>query len=153
MHSYPSSQILPHMGKDLSFLPSKYMAILDHMGKESSFLPLECKAMIHAFFLEMHPSPACPQKQHYPSPQILSHVGMDSSPFNPKPHKSFSANSFFIFLFLCHFYLSIFIYLFFFAYHFFFIISFEFSFLYFFHFFFRQNLEFFPKVEKLFPSI
>ena len=38
MHSYPSTQILPHMGKDVSSLPPKYKTNLDHMGNESSFL-------------------------------------------------------------------------------------------------------------------
>ena len=71
------------MRKDLSFLPPKYMAILDYMGKgkESSFLPPE---------MQSYPSPheegvmllsskcILPQLltkiQHYPSPQILSHL-------------------------------------------------------------------------------
>ena len=34
MHNFPSLLILPHMGKELNFLPLKYKA----MGKESNFL-------------------------------------------------------------------------------------------------------------------
>ena len=87
-HSYPSQQILPHMGKDLSFLPLKLRLILFLMGKESSFLPQKCKVNLphtgkESCFLprmlNVHPPP----KLSF-SPKCnatLPHRGKDSSPF------------------------------------------------------------------------
>ena len=80
------------MGKD----PPKYMGILDHMGKESSFLPRS--APFPSF-------PPPPKMQRYPSPQILSHlyVWKDSFPLqNAKPHKS-STVHFLFYIFIFHF--------------------------------------------------
>ena len=88
MQSYPSPQILPHMGKDLSLLPPKYMATFDHM-EESSFLSSEMQGYSSPLGEGvMFASSKCilpqllPKMQRYPSPQILSHlyVGKDSAP-------------------------------------------------------------------------
>ena len=93
----------PHIGKDLSFLPPKYVAILDHMGKESSFLPRS--ASFPSF------SPKC---NPYPSPQILSHlyVGKDSPPPSKSkiqnPHKSFLYLHFSFYFYFIYFIASIF---------------------------------------------
>ena len=68
MHNFPSLLILPHMGKELNFLPLKYKA----MGKESNFLfSLNAQLsphgegvkaiLLHKFF---------PKMQSYPSPQV-----------------------------------------------------------------------------------
>ena len=73
MHSYPSPQILPHMGKDLSFLSPKIKIRLSLMGKESSFLPQKCKANLpHTgkescflpSMLKVHPSPGSASPQN-----------------------------------------------------------------------------------------
>ena len=150
MHSRPSPQILPHMGKDLRFLPLKHMAILDYMGKdkESSFLPPE---------MQSYPSPhrkeSCfsPQSASFPSfsPKYTT-LPLKSSLIykegffpiqNAKPLKILPYKIFFLYILIFHiiFCLSEF------SFFFFFIISFDF--------FFPQKLEFFPKVEKLFPSV
>ena len=79
MQSYPSPQILPHMGKDLNLLPLKLRLIISLMGKESSFLPPTCKANLphtgkESCFLprilKVHPSPgsASPQNATLPFP-------------------------------------------------------------------------------------
>ena len=103
MHSYPSPQILHHMGKDLNFLPLKLRLILSLMGKESSFLPQKCNANLphtgkESCFLprmlKVHPSPgsASPQNATLPFPR-----GKDSSPFKMQNlHKSFPSNYFFV---------------------------------------------------------
>ena len=111
------------MGKDLSFCPSKYMAILNHVGTKSSSLPLKFKAILptwgrsHAFFLQIHPSPASPQSAMlpfptYPPPSTCI-CRKDSSPFRMQyPGQILPHNFSFIYLFLFLFYLSIFIHLF-----------------------------------------
>ena len=80
-------------------------------------------------------------------PQKSSPLGMILPPSKYKTPTNPSLQILFISLFfMLFFYLSIY------SFFFFFLISFEFSFL-FFLFFPFQNLEFFPKVEKLFPSV
>ena len=83
-------QILPHMGKDLSFLPPKYLATLDHMEKESSFLPRSASF------------PCFPQKCNTtiptnPLPPICREGFFPLQ--NAKPRKSFSTNFLYISLF------------------------------------------------------
>ena len=103
---YLSPRILPHLGKDLSFLPPNTLMYM--------WLSLTTWGRSQAFFLKVHPFPAFPppplKMQCYPSPQIPSHlfVGKDSSPLqNAKPHKSFST-IFFSYLYVSfYFYLSI----------------------------------------------
>ena len=104
--------------------------------KDSSFFPTGMQMCILPQLL--------PKMQCFPSPQILSHlyVGKDSSTFKVQnSHKSFPT----IFSFFFHLFLFIYIFL-----YFIFITSFK-SFLSFF--FVPENFKFFPKVEKLFPSI
>ena len=72
--SFPMWQILPHMGKDFSFLPLdiSYWLSLTAWGRSQAFFPLKCKAILphrsHAWFLEVHPSPASPQNATLPFP-------------------------------------------------------------------------------------
>ena len=141
MHSYPSPQILPHMGKDLSFFPLKLRLILSLIRKESSFLPQKCKANLphtgkESCFLprmlKVHPSPgsASPKMQLYPSPQREGFFPLQNAK-SPQilPYKLFFV-SFFFYLFILLL-----------------LLLFSFFFL------FSQNLKFFPKVKKLFPSV
>ena len=139
------------MGKDLSFLPPKYIAILDHIkGRNSAFFPLKCKVILphtgrsHACFLEVHPSPASPKNATLPYPQILSHLydlSDDSSPFKMQnPKKSFPINSFFITLFTR---LFLFIYFF----------SFFFFFDYLKFLFFPKKLGILPQSGKIIPRV
>ena len=114
------------MGKDLSFCPSKYMAILNQVGTKSSSLPLKFKVILptwgrsHAFFLQIHPSPASPQSAMLPFPTYplpsTCICRKDSSPFKMQyPGQILPYNFSFIYLFLFLFYLSIFIHFFFFS--------------------------------------
>ena len=149
MHSYPSPQILHHMGKDLSFLPPKYMATLNHMEdrRSQAFFPLKCKAILphlgkdSCLLSQSISFPSFSPKCNTTLPHKSSLIGKDSAPFKRQnPHKSFSTNSFLYLCFMLFLFICIFLFFF----------SFEFSFL---SFFFLQNLEFFPKVEKLSPSV
>ena len=156
MHNFPSLLILPHMGKELKFLPLKYKAI----GKESNFLfslnaqlsptwgrsqssesklsfstnsSPKCKAILPHNFT--NPSHSICRKGFVPIMQNLYR----SFPTNESLLFFFSLSSFFI-LGLFHFILFSFFF-------------FYFFWGFFFFFFFFQNLKFFPKGEKLFPSI
>ena len=86
----PLHKSFPTLGKDLSLLPPKYMAIFDHMEEESSFLPPEMQSYSSPLGEGvMLASSKCilpqllPKMQRYHSPQILSHlyVGKNSAPF------------------------------------------------------------------------
>ena len=114
------------------------MAILDHTGKWSSFLSPEMQSYPSAHgegvmlsSSEVHPSPALPKMQCFPSPQILSHirVGKDSCPFKCKTPTNPSQQLLFFIIFV----LFLFIYLFYFFFYFsFFLVLFEILFLSFF---------------------
>ena len=78
------------MGKDLSLLPPKYVAIFDHM-EESSLRSSEMQSyssplgegVMLASSKYILPQ-LLPKMQRYPSPQILPsilYVGKDSAPF------------------------------------------------------------------------
>ena len=143
---HPSPNILPHMGQDLSFT-----WLFLTTWRNQAFFPPE---------MQSYPSPhgegvmlasskcifpqLLPKMQRYPFPQILSHIYMLGrilpSSKCKNPHKSFPIQILFyidlcFMLFLFIYYISFFLI----------IISFDF--------FFSQNLELFPKVEKLFPSV
>ena len=129
--------------------PNKYMAILDHMGRELSFLPPE---------MHSYPSPQGEgviflQSLSFPSfsPKCNATLRHKSSPIfmctrilppsKCKIHtKCFLTNSYF-FVYLYLFIVFLFISL---------LLLFPLNLLFFL--FFPQNLEFFPKVEKLLPS-
>ena len=159
MHNFPSLLILPHMGKELNFLPLRYKA----MGKESNFL----------FSLNAQLSPTWGRSQ---SPESKLSFSTNSSPkckailphnfTNPSHsicregfvpimqnlYKSFPTNESFDFIisFFLHFSFYVYFILLFF---FFFFFSYFFWGFSFFFFFFSQNLKFFPQGENLFPSI
>ena len=128
---YLSPRILPHLGKDLSFLPPNTLMYM--------WLSLTTWGRSQAFFLKVHPFPASPPPNAMlPFPtNPLPYICREG--FFPPSKCKTSQILFFIFfyIFMFHF---IFIYLYYY---------FEFSFLS----FFPKNLKFFPKVEKLFPSI
>ena len=109
MHSYPSPQILPHKGKELSFLPLKCTTFLPcksfpisnclaqkykAMGKESNFLfPPPCTAIPpHKSFSTWGRSQAFFPLQSYPSPQILPHMGKSQAFFCQNAKLSFPTN-------------------------------------------------------------
>ena len=141
MQSYPSPQILPHMGKDLSLLPLKYNVhgyLWPHGGVKLSFL-WNAKLSFPSF------SPKCNATlPHKSSPIYIK--GRILPPSKCKTLKITNCSlqiPFYIFV-SCYF-----IYLYFSIFFFFFSIWMFFSF--FLNFF--KTLEFFPKVEKLFPSV
>ena len=157
MHNFPSLLILPHMGKELNFLPLKYKA----MGKESNFL-FSLNAQLSPTWgrsqspesklsFSTNSSPKCkailPHNFTNPSYSIC---GEGFVPIMQDLYKSFPTNEsllFLFFFFIFHFmFISFYSFLFFFFFFFFF-------FLFLLKFFFFQNLKFFPKGENLFPSI
>ena len=78
MHSYPSSQILPQKGKELSFLPLKCTTSLPYKsfptwGRHQTVLPRNTKLWGR---IKLSPPPPM---HSYPSPQILLHMGKESS--------------------------------------------------------------------------
>ena len=97
--SFPMWQILPHMGKESSFLPPEMQSHPSPHGEGAMLASSKC--ILLQLLLKM---------QQYPSPQILSHlyVGNDSSPFKMQnPYKSFPTNSLIYLCFSCYFCLSI----------------------------------------------
>ena len=116
MHGYPSLKILPTWGRNqVSSSPRNAWLFLStnpspQSRKESSLFPPEMHSY-HSPHREgvMLASLKCillqllPKIQHYPSPQILSHlyVGKDSSPFKMQnPYKSFPTKYFLYFFLL-----------------------------------------------------
>ena len=154
MHNFPSLLILPHMGKELNFLPLKYKA----MGKKSNFL----------FSLNAQLSPTWGRSQSpesklsfstnsYPKCKaILAHNFTNPShsicregfvPIMQNLYKSFPTNEsllFLFFFFIFHFMFFFSFYSFYFFFFFFFSISFEF--------FFFSKLEILPQRRKFIPQ-
>ena len=140
MHNFPSLLILPHMGKELNFLPLKYKA----MGKESNFL-FSLNAQLSPTWgrsqspesklsFSTNSSPKCkailPHNFTNPSHSICSEGFV---PIMQNLYKSFPTNESLLFLFffssffiLCLFHFILFIY--FFSYFFLFLLRFFFFF-------------------------
>ena len=145
----PSHKSFPTCGKDLNFLPL-YMAILDHIGNRSP--EMQNYPSPHGEGV-MLPSWKCilpqllPKIQHYPSPQILSHlyVEKDSSPFKMHNSYKYFLTKYFLFIFQV-----IFIYLHFFLFYYFLQIFFPPPF--FFFFLFLPKLGILPQSEKIIPQ-
>ena len=141
-------QILLHKAFFPLFYP-KYTSWLSltTWGRSRAFFPLKCKATqgrSYACLVKVHPSPASSQNmQHYPSPQILSHLEWFFPLQNAKPLQILLYKFFFISLFFMLFYLSRYIYL---SIYLFIIISYEFSF----HF--SPKLGILPQSWKIIPQ-
>ena len=126
---YLSPRILPHLGKDLSFLPPNTLMYM--------WLSLTTWGRSQAFFLKVHPFPASPQNAMLPFPTnpLPSICREGFFPLqNAKPHKSFSTNSFLYLYVSFYFYLSILLLWIFFS------------------FFFSQKLEILPQSWKIIPQ-
>ena len=149
----PLHKILPHMGKDLSFLPPKIHGY-PWLHGEGQGVQLSSTWNAHREGVMLLSSKCIlpqplPKIQHYPSTQILSQsIGKDSSSFKMQnPYKSFPTKSFlYILIFHIIFYLSVLV----------FSLSsfllFPSNFLFFFFFFSCfQSWNFSPKWKKLFP--